>query len=81
MYDFSNREFHDTNLQIQSVRVKLEALSYTEIINADIIHTVNQLFNLSNQSLIDKKNVILLSINFYEGNQDTRQDFCALYHF
>lgn len=81
MYDFSNREVHTANLQIQSVRANREALNYTEIINADIIHTVSQLFNLSNQSLIDKKNVILLSINFYEGNQDTRQDFCALYHF
>lgn len=71
MYDFSNREIHDTNLQIQLVRVNREALNYTEIINADIIHTVSQLFNPINQSLIDKKNVILLSINFYEGNQDT----------
>ncbi len=81
MYDFSNREIHDTNLQIQSVGASREALNYTEINNADIIHTVSQLFNPINQSLIDKKNVILLSINFYEGNQDTRQDFCALYHF
>lgn len=71
MYDFSNREIHDTNLQIQSVRPTPSGLNYTKIINADIIHAVSQLFNLINRSLIHKKDVFLLSIIFYEGNQDT----------